>query len=597
MIDQAYGTWDSPIHAELTVQKAKRFGGVEIHGGRLYWEEMRPEESGRTVIVSLEGDCIPEGYSSCSRVHEYGGKSFTVHQDQIYFVNDKDQCIYANTRILTPPGARYADLLYTPSGLIAVKEQNGVHSLVLINLTDGSQSTLASGADFYASCALSPDHKQLCWLSWNLPDMPWDATELWLADWSEGTLSHARCIAGSVGESIFQPQWGPDGHLYCVSDQSGFWNLYRFNNHALEPLCEMPAEFGLPQWQFGMSTYAFLDCHTIVCTYSSTLALLDIPTKQLTPISISGTHFEQIRAENGTIACIKSSPTQPTALIAWKSNKERIIASNPKPDIDSGYFSIPESIAFPSAHGRTAYGFYYPPANKDYRGLKNTLPPLIVKIHGGPTARATDTFSLATQFWTSRGFAVLDVNYGGSTGYGRAFRELLYGKWGIVDVEDCEYGARYLVENQCVDPSKLAITGRSAGGFTVLSALTFGTVFTAGSSYYGVSDPVLLAQETHKFEEKYLDRLIGPYPERSDLYEARSPRAHVRQLKRPVIFFHGAQDKVVPLDQAEILYNALKEQGITTELVIYPEEKHGFKKAESLIDALNRELAFYLRVF
>lgn len=610
---QAYGTWPSPIKAELISQSARRFGAIEIDNGLIYWEEMRPMEGGRTVIASEKGDVTLPGFSACSTVHEYGGKSFTVHDGVVYFVNDKDARIYVQKANhidpLTSPGARFADLTYSKQGLIAVREIHHDYplsvsnSLVLIHYSDGMQDVLASGEDFYASPSLNTSGDKLCYLSWNLPHMPWDGTRLWVADFIEGKIHHAQCVAGSDEESIFQPSWGPDGYLYFISDRSGWWNLYRLKENTIEALCPMPAEFGLPQWQFGMSTYSFLNDHHILCTFFqngiSKLALLDTISKEFTPLPIVGTHFNQIRSHQGCAAFIKGSLTNPSALIKWDSttNQETILASNQKPDIDPDYFSTAEAIEFPSGNGRTAYGFYYPPKNKKYMGPRNELPPLIVKIHGGPTAHTTSAFNLWTQYWTSRGFAVLDVNYGGSTGYGRAFRNSLYENWGIVDVEDCEYGAKYLIDKGLVDPQKTAITGGSAGGYTTLAALTFGSIFKVGASYYGVSDPVLLAKETHKFEAKYLDQLIGPYPEREDLYQARSPLFHVNRLKKPVIFFQGLQDKVVPPDQAEILFDALKSNGIDTQLVIYPEEKHGFKKAENIIDSLEKELAFYLHIF
>lgn len=612
-IEQKYGTWPSPIGAELISQNAKRFGTIEIDNGEVYWEEMRPLEGGRTVVISEHGDAIPSGYSACSSVHEYGGKSFTVHDGTVYFVNDKDQRIYKSQEgyasALTEKGARFADLLYTNQGLIAIREIHGSNpsqvdnALVLIDLDTGADRVLASGEDFYSSASLNPEGNKLCWLSWNLPNMPWDGTQLWLADFIDGKVLHSHCVAGGIAESIFQPQWGPDGCLYFISDRSGWWNLYRLHNRSTEGLCPMDAEFGLPQWNFGMSTYGFLDDRTILCTYFqngiSSLALLDVNSKELSPLPFEETHFTQIRCQNQSAAFFSGSSSRPAALIKWNgiTRKQTVLTANQKPDFDDAYFSTAQPISYPSAHGRTAYGFYYPPSNKEYQGPRSQRPPLIVEIHGGPTAHATGIFKLGIQFWTSRGFAVLDVNYGGSTGYGRAYRQLLNGNWGIVDVEDCEYGARYLIERGEVDPEKIAITGGSAGGYTTLAALTFGTQFTVGASYYGVSDPALLAKETHKFEARYLDTLIGPYPERTDLYEERSPLAHVERLKKPVIFFQGLLDKVVPPDQAEALFHALKDRGIDTKLVLYPEEKHGFKKAENIIDSLKQELAFYLRTF
>ena len=611
-IRQKFGTWPSPIGAELISQISQRFGSIAMDEGIVYWEEMRPLEGGRTAIVSELGDQIPREYSASSSVHEYGGKSFTVHQGVIYFINDKDQRIYVckkeHISPLTETGPRFADLSYCETGLIAVREIH--HSatqvencLVWVDLKNGQQRVLASGEDFYSSASLSPDQKKLCWLSWNLPNMPWDGTRLWVADFTEGTVQNALCVAGSDAESIFQPQWSPDGQLYFISDRSGWWNLYRQKNGSMEALCPKEAEFGLPQWQFGMSTYGFLDNDHILCTYFqngiSKLGLLNLSSKESTPLSLEGIHYAQIRASHQMAAFIEGFSDKPPAIMKWdaRTRKEQVLFSFKMPDIDPDYFSTALPIKFASAHGRTAYGFYYPPSNKKYTGSQGELPPLLVKIHGGPTANTTGIFSLGIQFWTSRGFAVLDVNYGGSTGYGRVFRNSLNEQWGVVDVQDCEYGAQYLIDKGYVDPRKIAITGGSAGGYTALAALTFGKVFQVGASYYGVSDPVLLAKETHKFEARYLDRLIGPYPEREDIYQARSPLAHVDRLKRPVIFFQGMLDKVVPPDQAEILYHALKKQGIYTKLVTYPDEKHGFRKAENIINSLNEELAFYLEVF
>ncbi|HEY2811048.1 MAG TPA: S9 family peptidase [Rhabdochlamydiaceae bacterium] len=608
--EKPYGTWESPIQADLIAQSVKNFGAVEIDNGVVYWEEMRPQEAGRTVIVSEEGDKTPEGFSASNSVHEYGGKSFTVHNGVIYFVNDKDQRIYVQKGDavfpLTQNGMRFAEPVYSNQGLIAVaeKENEGKveNALVLVDLETGEIRPLATGEDFYASACLRFDGRKIAWLSWNLPSMPWDGTRLWVADFIDGELKNTLCVAGGDSESIFQPQWSPLGELYFISDKNGFWNLYRLKNHKINPLGSKEADFGLAQWVFGLSTYSFAE-DKILCTYYqngvSTLALLDPQTLEYSPLPLTGTHFAQIRSMNGIAAFIKGSPLSSPEVVKLdlQTRVETPLASNKKLDIDPAYISVAEPISFPSAHGRTAYGFYYPPQNKQYTGPSGTLPPLIVKIHGGPTSHATSTFNLRTQFWTSRGFAVLDVNYGGSTGYGREYRNLLNGNWGVVDVEDCEYGARYLVKKGCVDPKKLAITGGSAGGYTTLAALTFGSVFSVGASYYGVSDPALLAKKTHKFESRYLDRLIGPYPERSDLYQERSPMGNVEKLKRPVIFFQGMLDKVVPPDQAEILFEALKERHVPTQLVTYPNEKHGFKKAETIVDSLTRELAFYLGVF
>ncbi len=610
MIEKAempYGTWPSPISAELVSQTTKAFGAVVIDRGIVYWEEMRPIEQGRTLVVSeKKGDVTPPGYSVRTRVHEYGGKSFTVHDGAIYFVNDKDQRIYvqqgASVRPLTKEGVRFADLCYTPHGLAAVAEKhNGANVdnfLALIDLDTGECSVLASGFDFYSSPTPSSDGSKLAWLQWNLPNMPWDGTELWAAGINASGLEAAHRIAGGKEESIFQPQWGPDGALYYVSDKNGWWNLY-CGNDSIYPL---EAEFGLPQWVFGRSTYSFAG-NQILCTYCRngiwTLALLDPKAEQLKALPIQGTFFTQLRSEGQTAAFMKGSAQSMSELVKLdlKTHQEKILASNIKFNLHKEYFSIGQPISFPSKGGRAAHGFYYPPANKDYQGLKGTLPPLIVKVHGGPTSNVTSVFDPRIQFWTSRGFAVLDVNYGGSTGYGRAYRELLTKAWGIVDVDDCEEGARYLISKGLADPKRIAITGGSAGGYTVLACLTHGNVFTVGASYFGICDLTIFFNETHKFEARYLDKLIGPLPDCQGLYKERSPLTKIDRIQAPVIFFQGLEDKIVPPDQSEIMYDALKKRGIPTKLIMYEGEGHGFRKAENIINSLNEELAFYLKAF
>lgn len=598
-----YGTWNSPITVEMVTAGQKRFGNIVIDGNDIYWDEMRPNEGGRTIIVKRTPDgktidTTPVNHSARTRVHEYGGGSFTVHKGEIYWVGDKDQRVYRGTQGLTDTGTRFADLKVAGNYLLAVGEKGHDNFLAVIDLKNGRYERIAEGRDFYASIALSPDGKKLAYITWDHPNMPWDGTELWVADYANGKLENAKVVAGSKSESIFQPQWSPDGLLHFVSDKTGWWNLYRLKGTTIEPLCPMEAEFGLPQWVFKMSTYAFFE-DKIICAYQKDgkWSLATVP--PFAKLAIPGTYFTQIRTNREFAAFIAGSPTEANAVVRLdlKSLKTEVLASNQKPHVDTQYFSIPQFISYPSAKGRTAYGFFYPPANKEYSGLPGTLPPLIVMIHGGPTACTDDTFDLSIQYWTSRGFAVLDVDYGGSTGYGREYRELLKGNWGIVDVEDCEYGAQYLIAQKKVDPKKIAITGGSAGGYTTLAALTFGKTFTVGASHYGVSDLGALASETHKFEARYLDGLVAPYPEGKAIYEARSPLFAVEKLHCPVIFFQGTEDKVVPVNQAEKMYHALKSRGIPTELVLYEGEQHGFRKAENIRDCLQKELNFYLKVW
>ncbi len=598
MIDCPYGEWVSPITAELVTQGVKKFGTIVIDGNAIYWEEQRPSEGGRTAIVNEEGEVLPKEWSARSRVHEYGGGAFTVHEGIVYFVNDRDQRIYVEDKPLTAEGVRFADLLATTQGLVAVGEQSEENFLALVDLATGAYRKIASGCDFYASPALSPDGKKLAWLSWNHPNMPWDGTELWAADFQEGQLLRPKLIAGGASESIFQPAWSPEGKLYYISDRSGWWNLYCDQ----ENLYPMEAEFGLPQWTFGMSTYGFAK-DRILCTYQKQglwhLAYLDLQARTLQELPLPGTFYTQIRTGGDVAAFLMGSPTEGRAAMRLDLNTRKLdsLAGNPPSQVDRGYFSIAQPVSFPSKGGRIAYGLYYPPKNKDYSAPKGDLPPLLVKAHGGPTACVHAVFELGIQYWTSRGFAVLDVNYGGSTGYGRAYRELLKGNWGIVDVEDCEQGARYLVEQGLADPHRLAISGGSAGGYTTLCALAFGHTFTVGASYFGISDLTALAEETHKFEKHDHENLIAPYPQHKDLYIARSPLYFAEKMDRPVIFFQGLEDKIVPPNQSEKMYQALKERGILTELITYPGEQHGFRKAENIKNSLEKELAFYLRVF
>lgn len=595
----AYGTWNSPIIAEWVTAGQKRFGNIVIDGDDIYWDELRPAEGGRTIIVrrSPDGkiiDTTPLNHSVRTRVHEYGGGAFTVHRGEVFWVGDKDQRIYRERAPLTDAGVRFADFTVSGEFLIAVGEKGHDNFLAAIELRTGKYEKIAAGHDFYASPVLSPDGKKLAFLTWDHPNMPWDGTELWLADYAQGKLSNLKVIAGGKSESIFQPQWSPEGVLHFVSDRTGWWNLYREN----KPICPLDAEFGLPQWVFGMSTYAFFESKIVAAYHQNgNWTLATIP--PLTALNFPGSYFSQIRTGKGFAVFITGSATEGKSIVRLdlKTLKTEVLACNPKPHIDPLYFSTPTFISYPSAKGRTAHGFFYPPVNKDYQGEKGTLPPLIVMIHGGPTAFANNTFDLKMQYWTSRGFAVLDVDYGGSMGYGRSYRELLNGNWGIVDVEDCEHGAQYLIHQGKVDPKKIAITGGSAGGYTTLAALTFGKTFTVGASYYGVSDLSALALETHKFEARYLDGLVAPYPKGKAIYQARSPLFAADKLHCPVIFFQGREDKVVPLNQAEKMHQALKDRGILTELILYEGEQHGFRKAENIRDSLEKELKFYLRAW
>ncbi len=640
-----YGSWKSPITSDAIVAATVTLGQVVLDGDDLCWLEQRPSEGGRGVVVrrSADGaitDVTPAPYNVRTRVHEYGGGAYTVDSGTVYFANFADQRLYRQApgeapQPLTPETAggalRYADLVVDRRRrrLVCVQEDHTAsghepaNTIVAIPLDGAGSSSsarpvvLVSGNDFFASPRVSPDGSRLAWLTWNHPNMPWDGTELWVADLrDDSSLGEALRVAGGTSESIFQPEWAPsaDGGtsaggrpaLYFVSDRTGWGNLYRWQGDAVEPLMQLEAEFGTPPWVFGLSTYAFESASRLVCRYASKgdvhFATLDLATGRLDERDTaftSLTRAQTIQAKQGTAYLICASPTHVSSVIEvdLASGEHRVLRRSSDLALDEGYVSVPRTVEFPTTDGRTAHAFYYAPRNKDYTAPAGELPPLVVNIHGGPTSATSSTLNAAIQFWTSRGIAVLDVNYGGSTGYGREYRQRLNGQWGIVDVDDCCNGARCLAEQGEVDGARLAISGGSAGGYTTLCALTFRDVFSAGASHYGVSDLEALVKETHKFEARYLDGLVGPYPERRDVYVERSPIHHAERLSRPVIFFQGLDDPVVPSNQAERMVAALREKGVPVAYVPFEGESHGFRKAPNVKRALDAELYFYGRIF
>ena len=619
-----YGSWKSPITSELIVKGSIGLGQVAIDGADTYWIEVRPQEGGRSCIVrrSAHGETVditPRNFNARTRVHEYGGGDYAVAEGTIYFSNFADQRLYrqrpggAEPEALTPAGnMRYADMFMDAgrNRLIAVREEHGegeaVNTIVAISL-DGENPgrVLASGNDFYGSPRLSADGKRLAYLTWNHPNMPWDGCELWLCELDEdGHVRQSKRVAGGAEESVFQPEWSPGGTLYFVSDRSGWWNLYRLNEDGgIDSLIEMEAEFGLPQWLFGMSMYAIESEGSIICAFiekgRAGLGRLDTDTKRLEPLQTPYSDITHVRAAGGRALFRAGSPSEAASVVQLDLGAMRIDVLRRATDlqIDPCYISVPQAIEFQTEGGLTAHGFFYAPHNCDFQAPEGERPPLLVKSHGGPTASTSTTFALGIQYWTSRGIAVLDVNYGGSTGYGRAYRQRLNDRWGIVDVDDCVNGARHLIERGLADPLRCAIDGGSAGGYTTLCALTFRDLFKAGASHFGVSDLAALATETHKFESRYLDRLIGPYPERADLYRERSPIHFTEQLSCPVIFFQGLEDKIVLPNQAEMMVDALREKGLPVAYVAFEGEQHGFRRAENIRRALDGELYFYSRIF
>jgi dipeptidyl aminopeptidase/acylaminoacyl peptidase len=616
-----YGSWKSPITPDLIVSGMVWLGQIALDGDDIYWVEQRPSEGGRNVVVRRApdgqiADVTPLGFNARTTVHEYGGGAYVVADGTVYFSNFADQRVYRQNRgsaprPITPAGdLRYADgaIDRWRGRMICVREDHtgagaAINSLVALPLDgEGAAEVLVQGNDFYSSPRLSPDGSRLAWLTWSHPNMPWDGCEVWIGTVAaDGSLGRAERVAGGEEESIFQPEWSPGDVLHFVSDRTGWWNLYRGERAA--PLYPMEAEFGLPQWVFGMQTYGFASASRIVCVYESKgtdhLATLDTDSGTFEPIEAPYIVFGQPVVAPSYVVFIGGSPTESTAIVRLDlaTRRSEVLRRSSALTIDPGYISIPQAIEFPTEGGLTAYAFFYRPHNRDYVAPPGERPPLLVMSHGGPTGATSATFNLYKQYWTSRGFAVLDVNYGGSTGYGRAYRQRINGQWGLVDMNDCANGARYLAQRGEVDGNRLAITGGSAGGYTTLCALTFRDEFKAGASHFGISDLEVFAKDTHKFESGYLDRLVGPYPQRKDLYYERSPIHFTNRLECPVILFQGLEDKVVPPNQAELMVEALRAKGLPVAYVAFAGEQHGFRKAENIKHAFDGEFYFYSRVF
>lgn len=618
----ASGSWISPIDAALVAAGAAPIAQAMPDGDDLYWLAGRASENGRTTLLRQRGaelhEITPAPLNVRSRVHEYGGGAYLASGGAVWFSNFADNRIYTAAGDAAPlpmsaenPQHRFADFVLDAGKrrLIAVREEHVQNETYPTNTIcavgfDGVETVLVDGSDFYAAPRVSPDGRQLAWLCWDNPRMPWQGTELWLADIGvDGTLLDGRLVAGSADEAICQPEWSPNGVLHFVSDRSGWWNLYDFAEGVVKALCPFDAEFATPHWSFGGSLYGFRANGDIVCTYIqnavSKLALLPHGAGALQVIDTPYQEMRDLRVAGDIVTLLGGAPTIAVELarIDIASGQRTVLARSIESLPDAAYLSVAQNISYPSTNGRTAHAFYYPPANPDFAPLEGELPPLMVIGHGGPTSMATNTLKLATQFWTSRGIAVLDVNYGGSSGFGRTYRDALKGQWGVVDVDDCVAGAKYLAEQGLVNPDRLVIRGGSAGGLTVLCALAFHDVFKAGASYYGVSDLAGLDADSHKFESHYTDYLIAPQPQAQKLYLERSPIHHADKLKSPMIFFQGLDDKVVPPPQSEVMVDALRRAGVPVAYMTLEGEGHGFRKADSIVRTLEAELYFYLTVF
>ena len=632
-----YGAWDSPVTPRMVAGSSVMLSEPWIDDGAVYWLEHRAAEGGRGVLVRggpwrAPVDVTPQGVDVRTRVHEYGGGAWCVRGGTVVYSNDEDRRLHrlapdGDSVPITPDSDhlhRFADGRVTAGGAlwIGVRERHDasgrmadvVNELVAVPLDGATEPRIvAGGRDFYSTPRIAPDGSMLSWLAWDLPYMPWDGCELWVGDLAaDGSLSNERQMAGACGEeSIWQPTWGPDGALVFASDRTGWWNLERMRVTDVPPgadgdrvpLHPREAEFGYPQWVMGEASFASLDDGRIACWYGERgvqhLGLLDGTTGELIDLDLPFTSFEWgpgIAASGDGVAFVAGAPDLPSQVV-WLdlgSRAVEVLRESVDVPIDTSFVSVPRQIEFPTDGGVTAFAHVYDPVNPGCSAPEGTLPPLIVMSHGGPTGEATSTLDLAKQFWTTRGFAVVDVNYGGSTGFGRDYRERLVGNWGVVDTADCINAARFLVDAGDVDGDRLLIRGGSAGGYTTLCALTFHDDFAAGTSLYGISDLEPFATgDTHKFESRYVHTLVGPWPQAADLYRARSPIHSVDLLSAPMLLLQGDEDVVVPPSQSEIMVEALRAKGLPFAYLLFDGEQHGFRKAETIERAYEAELSFY----
>ncbi len=616
----------------MVARAGTSLGAPWVEDGTVWFLEGRPAEGGRVVLMRAgvdrePVDVTPSGFNIRTMVHEYGGGAYCVHEGTVFFSNFEDQRLYRQdpdggpvpiTAAVEGRRHRYADGRVTADGSlwIGVRERhegsgrpNEVVNELVVLPTDGSTEprVIAGGRDFYAAPRISLDGTRLCFLAWDLPWMPWDGCELFVADLGpDGTLGDPTHIAGRSGEeSIWQPEWSPSGHLVFASDRSGWWNLERVRNGERRVLHEAEAEFGYPAWAFGTRSFALVDGGRVACAYDhdglTWFALLDPESGELRDLDLPHNSLgaPHVVAQDSTVVLVAGSATIPNQVVRVDvgTGTVEVVRSSAQVLVDAAHFSAPRPIEFPTEGGLTSHALFYPPTNPRYTAPEESSPPLIVMSHGGPTGNATAIFSLGMQFWTSRGFAVVDVNYGGSTGYGRAYRERLNGQWGVVDLQDCVNAARYLAERGEADPDRLLIRGGSAGGYTTICALTFTDAFAAGAAYFGLADlEQFAAGDTHKFELQYEHTLVGPYPEAADLYRARSPIHFLDRIATPMLVLQGAEDKVVPPSHAELIVTALRERGIPHAYLLFEDEGHGFRKAENIARSYEAEFSFYAQV-
>jgi len=617
----AYGTWTSPLTAEDVFGQAVTIGQLQSVDGAIYFSESDPKQGGQLGIKKLAADdqvteVVSAAFGVGSRVHEYGGAPYLAIGNSIFVTRMADQLFYRiapnqEPVALTPQGTRHADCISYSKGsrIICVREDHrfageAKASLVTINLNfAGEGDTFVDGHDFFSSPAINQDNTQLAWIAWDHPNMPWDNTQLWVGELNrKGEISNVHQIAPKLKGAVMQPLYAPDGQLYFIADYDNWWNLYRLKaDGSIEQVTKLQGEIGEPAWVFGEHAYAFENAHSVVFSYHQNgnihLMRQDVNSGTSEELATDFAEVGQLISADNGVYFVGAKATPERGIYKVSGRGTELVYAPPIKGLEPDYIAKPVSMSFDTSDRQKAYGYFYMPQNPLYSAPQNSKPPLIMMLHGGPTAEASSAYSSAIQYWTSRGFAVFNLNYRGSTGYGRKYRQSLYGKWGVADVEDAVNAARYLVDEGWVDPNMLAIRGGSAGGFSVLSALAFHDSFKAGTSYFGISDIEILAKETHKFESRYLDQLIGPYPAAKQIYHDRSPLYHLQGLNEPLLLLQGLDDKVVPPNQSELIYQAVKAKGVPTAFIGFDGEGHGFRKPANNIRALQSELSFYGQVF
>ena len=622
-----YGSWQSPFPITRLTDGVVALGEVRARDGVRWWLEGHPDEGGRQVLFRRAAAAkvtrlSPPDFNVRNRVQEYGGSAYAV-DGNIVIVSD-----FATGRLhrvarpgvleaVTPDRAwRFADFEIDGAGgrILAVREDHEPDTLarhgeaenciVAIDLATGEVTVLVSGADFYGAPRLSPDGRLLAWLEWHHPNMPWDGTELRLADLDAGGRpGEARTIAGSASDWIAQPRWSPHGVLHYVAEPDGWMNIHRWSDGVAKNLTPVPAEFAPPDWWLGNSDYGFAADGSIIAIGRAAgrdrLCRVEPGTLNLVDIDVPYTEMMNLAVDGGRVTMRAASPVEPAAIVELDlaTGAVEVLRRSTPLVPDPVDISVGRHVTFATTGGRPAFGIFYAPHNRSFRAPTGKRPPLIVTSHGGPTSAAYNAFSLTVQLWTSRGFAVLDVDYGGSTGYGRAYRRRLEGQWGVVDVDDCVNGAAWLAAEGLADPDLLAIRGGSASGYTTLCAITFRDVFKAGVSYFGIGDLETFDTITHKFESKYTQRLVGPYPERKDLYHARSPLNFADRISCPALILQGLDDRVVPPAQAEQIVDALRERRLPHVYLVFEGEDHGFRQAKNIIRSFEAELSFYAQIF